>query len=276
MTEKVKIVTLGYEKNLVDSEIMSGFMDARGKLKALIVSGCHTQRYKQALMEEMPEIDGIVGTGDFYNITQIVDEALKGKKPIQVGNPVFNYEENLPRKTNYGTDLYGEYELAELSNRVSEVPGIKRVRLHYAYPGYFTDELIGETEEHFQHLCDFVREVKYDRLGVFTYSKEEDTPASLLPDRIDEETKERRADALMEIPRSVANDKSGMYLGQELDVLPGRYDGRSDVHIGCSQLDASEIDGDVYMTDCSADIGEMFKVRITPAYEYDLSGEAIL
>src|SRR5690348_10820987 len=135
MTERVKVVTLGCEKNVVDSEIMSGLIDQRGvelveqadeatainvktfgfmdaakeesvntildmadlkqtgRLKALIVSGCLTQRYKEQLLEEMPEIDGIVGTGDFHNINDIVDEALRGKRPIRVGNPVFNYEE---------------------------------------------------------------------------------------------------------------------------------------------------------------------------------------
>ncbi|GIP56477.1 30S ribosomal protein S12 methylthiotransferase RimO [Paenibacillus sp. FSL W8-0186] len=442
MTEKVKIVTLGCEKNLVDSEIMSGLIDQRGyrlvedreeatviivntcgfidaakeesvntildladlketgKLKALIVSGCLTQRYKQALMEEMPEIDGIVGTGDFYNINQIVDEALKGKKPVQVGNPVFNYEEVLPRKvstakyttyvkiaegcdnnctfcsipimrgnfrsrsiesiiaevelmasqgvkeisliaqdsTNYGTDLYGEYKLAELMNRVTEVEGIEWVRLHYAYPGFFTDELIemiatnpkickyidmplqhsedavlkrmrrpgrnrdirelvakirsripnvslrtslivgfpGETEEDFERLCDFVREIKFDRLGVFTYSKEEDTPASRLPDQVEEEVKEWRANTLMEIQREVSNQNAGKFVGQVLDVLVERYDGRSDVYIGRSQYDAPEIDGEVYVTNCPVGIGEIAKVRITHAYEYDMSGEGVL
>ncbi|MNW51228.1 Ribosomal protein S12 methylthiotransferase RimO [compost metagenome] len=443
MSEKVKIVTLGCEKNLVDSEIMSGLIDRRGyslvdrqedatviivntcgfidaakeesvntildlaelketaNLKALIVSGCLTQRYKQTLMEEMPEIDGIVGTGDFYNINQIVDEALKGKKPIHVGNPVFNYEEILPRKlmtakyttyvkiaegcdnnctfcsipimrgsfrsrsmesivteaeqlaaqgvkeisliaqdsTNYGTDLYdGEFKLAELMNRVSMVPGIEWVRLHYAYPGFFTDELIetiasnpkickyvdmplqhsedtvlkrmrrpgrnrdirelvakirdripgvslrtslivgfpGETEEEFERLCRFVEEIKFDRLGVFTYSKEEDTPASRLPDQIDEEVKEWRANTLMEIQRSVANEIGGKYIGQILDVLVERYDGRSDVYVGRSQFDAPEIDGEVYVSNCSATIGDICKVRITHAYEYDLSGEGVL
>ncbi len=139
MTEKVKVVTLGCEKNLVDSEIMSGLIHGRGfqlvenkedatviivntcgfidaakeesvntildmaelkqtaNLKALIVSGCLTQRYKKQLMEEMPEIDGIVGTGDFDKINHIVDEALRGKKPVLVGNPVFNYDADLPR-----------------------------------------------------------------------------------------------------------------------------------------------------------------------------------
>ncbi|MFD3260994.1 30S ribosomal protein S12 methylthiotransferase RimO [Paenibacillus lentus] len=442
MTEKVKIVTLGCEKNLVDSEIMSGLIDQRGyrlvedreeatviivntcgfidaakeesvntildladlketaNLKALIVSGCLTQRYKQALMEEMPEIDGIVGTGDFYNINQIVDEALKGKKPIQVGNPVFNYEEVLPRKvstakyttyvkiaegcdnnctfcsipimrgnfrsrsmesivaevklmasqgvkeisliaqdsTNYGTDLYGEYKLAELMDKVTEVEGIEWVRLHYAYPGFFTDELIemiatnpkickyidmplqhsedavlkrmrrpgrnrdirelvakirsripnvslrtslivgfpGETEEDFERLCDFVKEIKFDRLGVFTYSKEEDTPASRLPDQVADEVKEWRANTLMEIQREVSNQNAGKFVGQVLDVLVERYDGRSDVYIGRSQFDAPEIDGEVYVTNCPVGIGEIAKVRITHAYEYDMSGEGVL
>lgn len=442
MTEKVKIVTLGCEKNLVDSEIMSGLIDQRGyslvdnredatviivntcgfidaakeesvntileladlkesgRLKALIVSGCLTQRYKQTLMEEMPEIDGIVGTGDFHHINRIVDEALKGKKPALVGNPVYNYEQALPRKlstaryttyvkiaegcdnnctfcsipimrgkfrsrsmesvleevrnmaaqgvkeisliaqdsTNYGTDLYGEFKLAELMDRVTRVDGIEWVRLHYAYPGFFTDELIdmmatnpkickyvdmplqhsedailkrmrrpgrnrdirelvakiraripnvslrtslivgfpGETEEDFERLCEFVREVKFDRLGVFTYSKEEDTPASRLPDQIDEDVKEWRANTLMEIQREVANANSGKYIGQVLDVLIERYDGRSDVYVGRSQFDAPEIDGEVFVTNCPVGLGELTKVRITHAFDYDLSGEAVL
>ncbi|MUG21735.1 radical SAM protein [Paenibacillus macerans] len=406
MTEKVKIVTLGCEKNLVDSEIMSGLIDRRGyslvddrddatviivntcgfidaakeesvntilelaelkesgKLKALIVSGCLTQRYKQALMEEMPEIDGIVGTGDFHNITQIVDEAVKGKKPVYVGNPVFNYEQVLPRKlstaryTAYvkiaeGCDnnctfcsiplMRGKFRSRSIESIVEEVKGsrvdgVEWVRLHYAYPGFFTDELIdmiasnpkickyvdmplqhsedailkrmrrpgrnrdireliakirsripdvslrtslivgfpGETEEDFERLCDFVREIKFDRLGVFTYSQEEDTPASRLPDQVAEDVKEWRANTLMEIQRTVANENSGKYIGKVLDVLVERYDGRSDVYVGRSQFDAPEIDGEVFVTNCSGNIGDIAKVRITHAFEYDLTGEAVL
>lgn len=259
MNEKVKMVTLGCEKNLVDSEIMTGLVDQRGytivedkeeatviivntcgfidaakeesintildmadlkrtgNLKALIVSGCLTQRYKEQLMEEMPEIDGIVGTGDFHKINDIIDEALGGKKPVYVGNPVFNYEQALPRKvttprytayvkiaegcdnactfcsipimrgkfrsrsmesiveevkklasqgvreisliaqdsTNYGTDRYERFMLPTLLNRVSEVEGIAWVRLHYAYPGFFTDELI-ETIADNPKICKYV------------------------------------------------------------------------------------------------------------------------
>ncbi|TLS52268.1 30S ribosomal protein S12 methylthiotransferase RimO [Paenibacillus antri] len=441
MTEKIKMVTLGCEKNLVDSEIMSGlvaqrgfelvdnkedatviivntcgFIDAAkeesvntilemaelketGALKALIVSGCLTQRYKEQLMQEMPEIDGIVGTGDFDKINDIVDEALRGKKPIAVGNPIFNYDQALPRKlstprytayvkiaegcdnactfcsipimrgafrsrsvesilaevetlakqgvkevsliaqdsTNYGTDLYDSFMLPTLLHRVSEVEGIEWVRLHYAYPGFFTDELIdaiasnpkickyidmplqhsedsilkrmrrpgrgrdvrelvakiraripdavlrtsiivgfpGETEEDFENLVSFVREVKFDRLGVFTYSMEEDTPASRLPNQVPEDVKEYRASRLMEVQREVAKAANGRFIGQTMDVLIERYDGRNDVFIGRSQYDAPEIDGEVFVTGCTPEIGQLQRVRITHSLDYDLSGVGV-
>lgn len=441
MTERVKVVTLGCEKNLVDSEIMSGLIDGRGfqlvdeaeeatviivntcgfidaakeesvntilemaelketaKLKALIVSGCLTQRYKQQLMEEMPEIDGIVGTGDFHHINDIVDEALRGKKPIKIGNPAFDYEQVLPRKvstprhtayvkiaegcdnactfcsipimrgkfrsrsiesivsevsqlaaqgvkevsliaqdsTNYGTDLYDQFMLPQLLNAVSAVEGIAWVRLHYAYPGFFTDELIetiasnpkickyidmplqhsedqilkrmrrpgrqrdareliakirdrmpeaalrtsiivgfpGETEEDFERLCEFVREIKFDRLGVFCYSSEEDTPAVRLPNHVPDEVKQWRANTLMEIQREVSKDLGNKYIGKEIEVLVERYDGRNDIYVGRSQYDAPEIDGEVFISNCKAAIGDIRRVRVTHAYEFDLSGEGI-
>lgn len=441
MSEKVKVITLGCEKNLVDSEIMSGLINERGyslveddheatviivntcgfidlakqesvdtildkadlkksgNLKALIVSGCLTQRYKEDLMNEMPEIDGIVGTGDFDKINVIIDQALAGSKPIFVGNPVFSYEKVLPRKlstprhtayvkiaegcdnactfcsipimrgkfrsrsmesviteveqlaaqgvreisliaqdsTNYGMDLYGEFKLSELMERVSDVEGIVWVRLHYAYPGFFTDELIdamatnpkickyvdmplqhsvdrilkrmrrpgrqrdsleliqrirdrmpdvalrtsiivgfpGETEEDFEHLCNFVQQVKFDRLGVFTYSAEEDTPANRLPDHLSDEIKEYRASTLMELQREISRDRNESRIGQEIDVLIERYDGRNDVYIGRSQYDAPEVDGEVFVSNCKVGIGEVARVRITHSFEYDLSGEGI-
>ncbi|REJ11334.1 MAG: 30S ribosomal protein S12 methylthiotransferase RimO [Paenibacillaceae bacterium] len=442
MREKVSVVTLGCDKNLVDSEIMSGlvhergyelvdrpedatvvivntcgFIDAAkeesvntilelaelketGRLKALIVSGCLTQRYKEELMKEMPEIDGIVGTGDFHHIADIVADALGGKKPVRVGHPAFDYDQALPRRvmtprytayvkiaegcdnactfcsiplmrgkfrsrsiesivreveslaaqgvkeicliaqdsTNYGTDLYGTFKLPELLNRVSEVEGIAWVRLHYAYPGFFTDELIetfasnpkicnyfdiplqhsedlilkrmrrpgrqrdaheliakirgaipdaairtslivgfpGETEEDFERLCDFVREMKFDRLGVFTYSKEEDTPAARLPDHVPDDVKEYRAAALMEVQRQVSKENAAKRIGQVIDVLVERYDGRSDVYVGRSPYDAPEVDGEVFITGCRPEIGSIQRVRITHAFEFDLSGEGVV
>ncbi|MFH5183242.1 30S ribosomal protein S12 methylthiotransferase RimO [Paenibacillus sp. TAB 01] len=441
MTERVKVVTLGCEKNLVDSEIMSGLIHGRGyelvsekedatviiintcgfidaakeesvntildmaelkqtaNLKALIVSGCLTQRYKEELMKEMPEIDGIVGTGDFHKINEIVDEALAGKKPILVGNPIFNYDQALPRRvttprytayvkiaegcdnactfcsipimrgkfrsrsmesiiaeveqlaaqgvreisliaqdsTNYGTDLYDGFMLPALLNKVSEVEGIEWVRLHYAYPGFFTDELIdtiasnpkvckyvdmplqhsedsilkrmrrpgrqqdaraliekiraripnvslrtslivgfpGETEEDFENLKQFIRDVEFDRLGVFSYSQEQDTPASRLPNQVPDDVKEYRANTLMEIQREISNLRNGHRIGETVDVLIEKYDGRNDIYVGRSQYDAPEIDGEVFVKGSELKIGEVTKVRITHSFEFDLSGEVV-
>lgn len=441
MSEKIKVVTLGCDKNLVDSEIMSGLIHERGyslvdhseeatviivntcgfidaakeesvntilelaelketaELKALIVSGCLTQRYKEELLKEMPEIDGIVGTGDFDKINDIIDEALAGARPSYVGNPIFNYEMKLPRRvsgprytahikiaegcdnactfcsipimrgkfrsrtiesvigeaeqlasqgvreisliaqdsTNYGTDLYDRFMLPELMERLTQVPGIRWVRLHYAYPGFFTDELIeviannpkvckyvdmplqhsedsilkrmrrpgrnrdarqllakirekipgvalrtslivgfpGETEEDFYNLKQFVEDVQFDKLGVFTYSQEQDTPAARLPDQVSEDVKEARANEIMELQRSISNKRNWNRVGEELQVLIERYDGRNDVYVGRSQYDAPEIDGEVFVSGCKAEIGEIVNVRITHSFEFDLAGEAI-
>jgi ribosomal protein S12 methylthiotransferase len=347
----------------------------------------------------MPEIDGIVGTGDFDQINEIIDEALAGKKPARVGNPVFDYDRVLPRKlstprhtayikiaegcdnactfcsipimrgafrsrtmesivaeagqlaqqgvkeisliaqdsTNYGTDIYDSFMLPTLLNRVSEVPGIEWVRLHYAYPGFFSDELIetiaandkickyidmplqhsedhilkkmrrpgrqrdvrelvykirehipnvalrtsiivgfpGETDEDFANLTAFVEEMKFDRLGVFTYSAEEDTAAVRLPDQVDDEVKELRQNQLMEVQRMISFEQNARFVGSTLDVLIERYDGRNDVYIGRSQFDAPEIDGEVFVTGTNIEIGTITKVKISHAHEYDLTGEAL-
>ncbi|QRG70651.1 30S ribosomal protein S12 methylthiotransferase RimO [Brevibacillus choshinensis] len=440
--EKVAIVTLGCEKNLVDSDMMAhlidekgyelvdnpedatvvvvntcGFIDAAkeesvnkildmaelketGKLKSLVVAGCLTQRYKEDILNEIPEVDGIVGTGDFMSITGIIEESLAGKRPVFVGNPIFTYEDVVKRKvkegtysayikiaegcdnactfcsiplmrggfrsrtiesileearhlaaqgivevsliaqdsTNYGTDIYdGKHMLPELLNRLSEVDGIQWIRLHYAYPGFFTDELIqtfatnpkvckyvdmplqhsedhilkrmrrpgrqtdiralvakiraqvpdvalrtslivgfpGETEEDFARLSEFVKDIRFDRLGVFTYSNEDDTPASRLPDHVDEETKEKRANLLMEIQREVAGDRNSRFVGQVLEVLIERYEGRNDIYVGRTQYDAPEIDGEVFVSGFKGELGSIAKVKITHSFEYDLAGEVV-
>jgi ribosomal protein S12 methylthiotransferase len=441
MSEKIKFVTLGCEKNLVDSEIMSGIVSEHGfslvenndeatvivvntcgfidaakeesvntilqlsdlketaNLKALVVSGCLTQRYKETLLDEMPEIDGIVGTGDFDQIHAIIEEALRGQRPARVGNPVFDYDRVLPRKlstpkhtayikiaegcdnactfcsipimrgafrsrtiesiveeakmlvaqgvkeisliaqdsTNYGTDIYESFMLPTLLNKISEVEGVEWVRLHYAYPGFFTDELIeviasndkvckyidmplqhsedsilkrmrrpgrqrdvrelvakirkaipdvalrtslivgfpGETDQDFENLCAFVEEMKFDRLGVFTYSPEEDTPAVRLPEQVEEATKELRQNTLMELQRKISFEQNARFVGETVDVLIERYDGRNDVYIGRSQYDAPEIDGEVFVRGREVGIGTIVPVRITHTHEYDLNGEAI-
>lgn len=441
MTEKVAIITLGCEKNRVDSEIMSdlidkrgyelvddpqqatvvivntcGFIDAAkqesidtilevanlkesGNLKSLIVAGCLTQRYKEVLIQEMPEIDGLVGTGDFDKITQIIDESLAGKRPIYVGNPVFSYE-NVSRKkldqspasvfikiaegcdnsctfciipalrgplrsrtiesivreaeeygksgvkeicliaqdlTNYGLDLYGEPSLAKLLDHLQQVEGIEWIRLHYIYPGAFDDRLLeaiatnskvvpyidmplqhsedailrrmrrpgrqtdirklvekirtripdvalrtsiivgfpGETEEEYERLLSFLQEIQFDRLGVFTYSQEEGTPAARIKEQIPDEVKERRATQLMELQREITKQRNDRLVGKIIPVLIEKYDGRNNVHIGRTPYDAPEIDGEIFVVNYTGELGKIVPVRVTHSFDFDLSGEAI-
>jgi ribosomal protein S12 methylthiotransferase len=133
----------------------------------------------------------------------------------------------------------------------------------------------GETPEDFDNLKSFIQEMKFDRLGVFTYSQEEDTPAALLPNQISDEEKEYRANTLMEVQREVAKELNGKRIGHIIDVLVERYDGRNDIYIGRSQYDAPEIDGEVFIANATATIGEVIPVKITHSFEYDLSGEGV-
>jgi ribosomal protein S12 methylthiotransferase len=133
----------------------------------------------------------------------------------------------------------------------------------------------GETEEDYKNLTSFVEEMQFDRLGVFTYSAEEDTAAVRLPEHVDDETKERRQNELMEIQRQISFKQNARFVGQTLRVLIESYEGRNDVYVGRSQYDAPEIDGEVYVLGKNLEIGSFVDVRITHAHEYDLSGEAI-
>ncbi len=438
--KKISFVTLGCEKNLVDTEIMMGlvekenyqitdkkeeadiivintcgFIDAskeesvntileindykQGNLKSLIVTGCLSQRYKEELMREIPEIDGLMGTNDFDKIVSLIEETLLGKKPIYMGNPIYSYEEVVPRKrstpfyhayikvaegcdnnctfcvipsirgkfrsrgipsivteakdlvaqgvkeisiiaqdtTFYGMDKYGKIMLPELIRELSQIDGLQWIRLHYLYPGYFTEELMdemannpkvckyidmplqhsedhilkkmlrpgrqvdirkliekirskipdvalrtsiivgfpGEAEQDFQQLLDFIEEIKFDRLGVFTYSEEEGSPAARLPDQVPQEVKEKRSNQLMEVQREIAKDKNARFVDQIMDVLLEKFDEENKVYIGRTQYDAPEIDGEVFVTNTTGKIGDIIKVKITHSYDFDLVGEGI-
>ncbi|MBE3553124.1 MAG: 30S ribosomal protein S12 methylthiotransferase RimO [Kyrpidia tusciae] len=246
MGRQIAVVTLGCEKNQVDSEVMMGLMERwgfdlvadpqeadvivvntcgfvdqakaesvntilqmaqykeNGHCKALVVAGCLAQRYQEELMREIPEIDGMLGTGEFHRVPEVVEQALAGRHPMRFGNPVYLYDEVTPRKrvglpyssyvkiaegcdhgctfcaiplmrgkfrsrpipsiveearrlaadgvreisliaqdsTQYGLDLYGRRRLPDLLKALNDVDELRWIRLHYAYPGYFTDELI--------------------------------------------------------------------------------------------------------------------------------------
>lgn len=148
----------------------------------------------------------------------------------------------------------------------ARIPGVSlRTSLIVGFPG--------ETEQDFANLEQFIKDVQFDRLGVFAYSKEQDTPASRLPDQVPDDVKEYRVSKLMELQREIAGKRNGLRVGQEIDVLIERYDGRNDVYVGRSQYDAPEIDGEVFVSKCNSGIGEIARVRVTHSFEFDLSGE---
>ncbi len=239
--------------------------------------------------------------------------------------------------TRYGQDLYGEYSLCKLLQRLTAETNIPWFRLLYCYPDKLTDELIaeirnndrivkyidlplqhisdrvlkrmnrrgdgntirevigklrreipnivirttfivgfpGETEEDFEELCEFVHETKFDKLGVFTYSREEGTPAYNLPDQIDEQVKMDRMDVIMRDQMEINEALNAEKIGKEVTVLYEDFDTVSQTHFGRTAADAPDIDGKVYFKlrkKRKLTPGDFIKVRVTEVLDYDLYG----
>ena len=437
---KILFISLGCDKNLVDSEEMLGLLtksghrivdeeeeaegivintccfihDAKeesietilqmaeykktGTLKALVVTGCMAQRYKEEIIEEIPEVDAVLGTTSYEDIVKAVEEAAKGKHfqeykdidylPRIEGRRVlttgghFGYLKiaegcdkhctyciipklrgrfrSVPMEqlletardmagqgvkelilvaqetTVYGTDLYGKKSLHILLKELCRIRGIRWIRILYCYPEEIYDELIevmkeekkichyldlpiqhasdrilkrmgrrttqkelreivdnlrreipdiilrttlisgfpGETPKDHEELLDFVEEMEFDRLGVFTYSAEEDTPAALMEDQIPEELKEARRDEIMELQQEISLEKGETRIGQELVVMiEGKVSGEP-AYIGRTYGDAPKVDGYIFVQTGEALMtGDFARVRVTGALEYDLIGE---
>ena len=371
-----------------------------GRTKGVIVSGCLPQRVGSSLLEEMPEIDHIVGVFGRDEIHKVADRMIGGANeqrelfrpapikamddrarlritpehyaylkisegcnrtctfcsiPMMRGKHVTKPIEMVVEEakelvkdgvrelilvaqdtTYYGMDLYGEVRLVELLKELEQVEGIDWIRLMYLYPVHFTDELIdtiaasskvipyldmplqhindtmlkrmqrrvnreqtvelvtklrervpnlvlrttfivgfpGETEEQFQELCDFVRETRFERMGVFTYSLEPGTPAERLPDHLPEDVKQDRYERLMAVQQELAFSYCDSMIGYELDVLIDEQAG-DNLWIGRSFADAPEIDGCVYVTsERPLQSGQMVPVEIVERREYDWVGIA--
>ncbi len=369
-----------------------------GICQVLIVTGCMAQRYKEEIVQEIPEVDAVLGTTSYDDIVQALNEASAGKHfeefkdinslPEDSGRRVittgghFGYlkiaegcdkhctyciipslrgnfrsvpEERLlaqaeymasqgvkelilvaQETTVYGTDLYGKKTLHLLLKKLCQIKGIRWIRILYCYPEEIYDELIqvmkeekkichyldlpiqhcsdrilkrmgrrtskaqlveiitklrkeipdivlrtslitgfpGETEEDHQELLEFVDEMEFDRLGVFTYSPEEDTPAATMKDQIPEELKEERRDEIMELQQEISLDKGNQRIGQEMLVMiEGKVSGES-AYIGRTYMDAPKVDGYMFVQTGELMVtGDFAKVRVTGALEYDLIGE---
>ena len=437
---KLLFISLGCDKNLVDSEVMLGELSKRGytftedeteadiivintccfindakeesintilemaeykmsgSCKALVVTGCLAERYRQEIIDEIPEVDAVLGTTSFDHICEAVDEALKGKnltkfddlqKLVKSENhrilttgghyahlkiaegcnkhctyciipkirgtfrsvPMEELVEEAKylvsqgvkelilvaqETTLYGMDLYGKKCLAELLHKLCEIDGLYWVRILYCYPEEIDDELIaairdeekvvpyldlpiqhasdtilkrmgrrtsnedlrriidklrteipdialrtslitgfpGETQEDHEELYRFVNEMEFDRLGVFTYSKEENTPAALLPDQIEEEVKAARRDELMELQQEIAFEKAEDMIGRVLWCMIEGKVADEDVYVGRTYKDAPNVDGYIFVqTSATLMTGDFVKVQVTDSNEYDLIGE---
>ncbi len=370
-----------------------------GNCKAVIVTGCLAERYRDDVTTEIPEADVCVGIGSNSNIAQIVKDAIKGKaqnsygakealnlngKRILGGWPFTAYLKigdgcdncctycAIPKirgrmrsrsiedcvaearelaangvrelivvaqdTTAYGIDLYGESKLCELLSKLCEIDGIEWIRTLYTYPERITDELLkliaseeklvkyldipiqhvngeilkrmnrrgdkqsltalinkiratvpditlrttlitgfpGETESQFEELHKFVREAQFDRLGCFTYSAEEGTIAAEYPDQIPNQTKQDRAEHIMETQLDIAGAKNKAKIGTVQKVLIEGWDEYIKCYYGRSSADAPEIDGKVFfVAKKPLVIGDFVEVQINDVIEYDLLGEQI-
>ncbi|PXX53074.1 ribosomal protein S12 methylthiotransferase [Hungatella effluvii] len=438
---KLLCISLGCDKNLVDTEMMLGLLnkdgytftddeydadvivintccfigDAKeesvntilemaqmkevGKCKALIVTGCLAQRYKQEIIDEIPEVDGILGTTTYDEISHVLAEALGGREHVQCfhdldlipevktdrvittgGHYAFlkiaegcdkhctyciipslrgNFR-SVPMErlvseaqsladqgvkelilvaqetTLYGVDLYGKKSLPELLKRLCRISGLQWIRIQYCYPEEITDELIetikteekvchyldmpiqhasdtilrrmgrrtsreqlkeivgklrseipdiairttlisgfpGETEEDHETLMEFVDEMEFERLGVFAYSAEEDTPAAGFPDQIPQEVKEERRDAIMELQQEISFDHSQSMVGKSLDVMIEGKVADENAYVGRTYMDGPGVDGMIFIqTGEELMSGAFVRARVTGALEYDLIGE---
>lgn len=447
--EKIKLfcVSLGCDKNLVDTEKMLGVAgglgvsftddeteadailintccfigDAKeesvntildmarykeeGKCRALIVAGCLAQRYKQEIIDEIPEVDAILGTTSYEEIgnvlTRLFGENGEEKKAEHIS--CFHDLKELPTQaekrvmttgghyaflkiaegcdkrctyciipylrgpyrsvpmeqllaeareladngvrelilvaqetTLYGKDLYGEKSLPKLLHELAQIPGIYWIRIQYCYPEEITDELIqtikseekvchyldipiqhasdrilrrmgrrthkaelkecistlrreipdialrttficgfpGETQEDHEELMEFVDEMEFERVGVFTYSAEEDTPAYSYPDQIPEEVKEERRADVMELQQEIAFEHCENMVGKVLDVMIEGKVADEPAYVGRTYMDAPNVDGLIFVNaDEMLMSGDFVRVKVTGASEYDLIGE---
>ena len=437
---KLLCISLGCDKNLVDTEKMLGLFrqngweftddeaeadavlvntccfigDAKeesvntilemaelkkeGNVKALLVTGCMAERYKQEILDEIPEVDAIVGTSSYDEIIDVLNGVFKGQGPVScfedldrlpkskgrvvttggyygflkiaegcdkrctyciipsLRGPYRSYPmEDLVEEakalaeggvkelivvaqetTLYGVDLYGKKMLPELLRRLTEVSGIQWIRIQYCYPEEITDELIevikteekichyleipiqhasdrilkrmnrrtnqaqlkemiaklrteipdivlrttlisgfpGETEEDHQLLMEFVDEMEFERLGVFAYSAEEDTPAYSFENQVPQEVKEERRDEIMELQQEIAFEHSEEMVGRILDVLIEGKVADEPAYVGRTYMDAPGVDGLIFVNSGELFMsGDFVRVKVVGASEYDLIGE---
>lgn len=372
----------------------------KGLVKAIIVTGCLAERYKDEVLKEIPAVDAVVGIGANGDIVNIVKKVLDGEKIESFPNKLYlplngkrlqttpkyyaylkiadgcdnrcSYcaiplirgkfrsrkmediidEAQILAKngvkellviaqdtTRYGEDIYGELKLAELLKHLCKIDGIEWIRVLYCYPDRITDELIdviskedkilnyidiplqhcngkilknmnrrgnkesltellnkirakipnvilrttficgfpGETDEEFNELAEFAKEMRFERMGCFAYSQEEGTTASKMNNQIDDEIKFKRQEILMEEQMKIMEENSIKMLGKTISVLFEGYDAEKESFYGRSMADSPDVDGRVYFSinDNIPKEGEFINVKINDFETCDLIGEIV-
>lgn len=381
----------------IDTILESVEYKNEGRCKKVLLSGCLAQRYPEELIKEIPEIDGIIGTGNIDYINELLDRSLAGDLFVKTDNLNSAYIEGIRKEvvntteyvkisegcnnncsyciipslrgknrsrkiediyseveylvskgareiiliaqntTDYGIDLYSKYSLANLIKEISKIEDLKWIRVLYLYPDHFTKDLIeefknneklvnyvdmplqhisddvlkrmnrktskdhiiktlknlrqsvpdivirttfivgfpGENDDDFNQLVDFIEDIKFDKLGVFEYSKEEGTRAASLDEQIPNSIKEERKNEIMAIQSEISAEILSNNIGKRLEVLIEEQVDEEN-YVGRTYMDSPEIDGVTYVhSNKDLDIGTFVQVDIVDSLDYDLVGEII-
>ena len=351
----VVINTCGFigdaKQESVDMILRAAAAKNAGKIERLFVIGCLSERYADSLRAELPEVDGFFGARTWDGIARALgaaeDPALATERHLSTPRhyAYLKISEGCNWKcgycaipTYYGLDLYGKRRLAELLRRLCRIDGIGWIRLHYAYPTAFPDEVIeamtsepkickyldipfqhisdaqlsamhrhhtkaeayalveklrgaipdlalrttllvgypGETEADFAELEQFVRDVRFERLGVFAYSEEEGTySAQELKDDVPEEVKQQRVERIMTLQNDIARENNLRRVGRTERVLIDSRQG--DYYVGRTQYDSPEVDQEILIPAAERRLlrGHFYEIRIDGAADYDLYGKAV-
>ena len=381
----------------IDTILESVEYKNEGRCKKVLLSGCLAQRYPEELIKEIPEIDGIIGTGNIDYINELLDRSLAGDLFIKTDNLNSAYIEGIRKEevnrteyvkisegcnnncsyciipslrgknrsrkiediyseveylvskgareiiliaqntTDYGIDLYSKYSLAKLIKEISKIEDLKWIRVLYLYPDHFTEELIeefknndklvnyvdmplqhisddvlkrmnrktskehiiktlknlrksvpdivirttfivgfpGESDDDFNQLVDFIEDIKFDKLGVFEYSKEEGTRAASLDEQISDSIKEERKNEIMAIQSEISAEILSKKIGKRLEVLI-EEEVDEENYVGRTYMDSPEIDGVTYVHSAkNLESGSFVQVYVVDSLDYDLVGEII-
>ncbi|MCB9207445.1 MAG: 30S ribosomal protein S12 methylthiotransferase RimO [Ignavibacteriales bacterium] len=357
-----------------------------GKIKKVVVAGCLSERFKDELKKEIPDVDVFFGTEDYEGIVKEFGGNLKkellGERELTTpkhyaylkisegcDNPcsfcaiplmrglhkskpmeeLLSEVKSLAEKgvkeliiigqdtTDYGKDIYGKRNVAELLNKISKVNGIEWIRLLYAYPSHFPDDLIeeiannpkickyidiplqhisdsvlksmrrgitkkstinllqklksripdlalrttfiigypNETEKDFEELKEFIQQIQFDKVGVFDYSVEENTPSFILGNPVSDELKEERKTELMEIQKEISFNKNKGLVGKRINVIIDDIEG--EYFVGRTERDVPEVDGEVLIKsdEKMLKLGDIYYVEIIDCNDYDTYGKLV-